>query len=250
MKNISLMRVTSVGLLGLLLSGACVSADTLSGQLTSAFYAWNWRNNAEGTGSWGADAWIAAGQNTDQLQRAIVGFALPDLPQGHEVVSAKLTFAIATGASGSTSRIGDLSIYHSQTANPPSGNGAASYYQDPSYNQLVTSSAATPSSAAWQIIEIDVTDVIRLDYLNDLAGAVFSSFRFQVDGLKYGTGTPASEFYGDTNPHRYTINKGNIGLTIETAPAIPEPASIGVVMAAGGVFFAAASLRRRLSAKG
>ncbi|MDR1280884.1 MAG: PEP-CTERM sorting domain-containing protein [Opitutaceae bacterium] len=211
-------------------------AATIDGTRESAFYTWNAQAAPNsGTGAWDSDSWLGAGQairsGNAEIQRAIVSFSLENLPTGQEVASATLTFQIHSNSSG---REGNLALYHSQTADPVMGK---TYWEDSSFSNQVTSSAATPSSGFWADITIDVTDWIKLDYANDPSGSIVSSFRFQVD--------KAIGDYSDTTAaHRYCIAKSSIKLSIVTqdapvSPPVPEPATFAALAAIGVFAFAA-----------
>ncbi|MDR1280269.1 MAG: DNRLRE domain-containing protein [Opitutaceae bacterium] len=164
--------------------------------------------------------------NANRLDRAILVFTLPALPEGETLVSAKLQIHVRSVSTATP----DALLYHSRSSEVTSN--YSGLYSAGSYTSTglsVATSTMTASTSEPRLVTLDVTAWVKTDYQLD-TGTVISSFRIQVDG---------QDFLEDNINHRYTFFGKNSEayaprLIIETqAPAIPEPGHLGLLI--GGV---------------
>jgi len=166
--------------------------------------------------------------SNNRLDRTLLRFNMPAIPEGQQIVSATLTlYVISVVNSGSLT---NAELYWSNDASTTlKGSYSSSYYQNGTFTDTGLA-VATPATAAGTTVSLDVTSFVQSDYINATGSTIYTWFRIQADGTTY---------IEDNQSNRYTfasVDNGTSGfhpeLTIVTAP-IPEPATYGLILLSG-----------------
>ncbi len=162
--------------------------------------------------------------NFHRLERPMYRFDLPALGGGQTLASATLRLYLESRSAGIDY---NATVYHSQADNTRPVVGAP-VYDDPSYSAV--GDIATPSTTVGQYVTIDVTSQVLSDYAND--GTLVAAFRIQADGLTYDDSKPTQLYQFIVSRTGYESQWPELVLEFT---AIPEPASVMGVLAAGAV---------------
>jgi|GEM_PF-5416103 PEP-CTERM putative exosortase interaction domain len=174
--------------------------------------------------------------SVNRLERALLRFSMPAIPEGETIVSATLRLYVT----GVPTSVSPAQLYWSNDSKTLANNYSSSYYQNTTFVNTGLQVASTSTTAnSW--VELNVTSFVLSDYANS-GSTTYSWFRIQVDGLG---------FVEDNISHRYGFASENHAdttlrpqLIVVTASNIPEPSTYGILFAGVAGFWAAT--RRRI----